>query len=273
MTMTFDEMAEQVATKADEAINDIIDEGKRIADMLNDAASGFGGWVAGIFSDEVEDAIEKWNNEILPAINDGISQIATEVDKAVDQLAGDPPSLISYANAFADAKTKLYQSGASTMAQEITLLGQSWEGDAFEVYSTVATEQDTALFDLSTALEHGGEQTMNAANKILELWRQLIREFTSFQTDIINLLASATDASKVLSFEAPVILEAIAVIWDKVWAIVDLLLEFMTSQATTDAYSWRTLENGSSGLPQNKWPPIAEGSSDTMNDGGNWSAT
>lgn len=266
----FFDLVYQVDELARKAIDEIVDEATKIADMLNGAAGSFAQFLDDILpgENELEHAIDKWNNDLCPAIEQGINSLSQNVQSAVDRLAGSPMDLRQYAENFANAKVDLYKQGS--MAQKITTLGQSWEGDAYDSYSTVATEQDEALHAISTALESGATNTMAAANKILDLWRQLVREFTGFQSDIIRLLASATDASKVLTLEVPTILEAIAVIWDKINNIADILADFMIGQATTDALNWLMLKNGSDGLPENRWPAIEEDSSDTMDDPSAW---
>lgn len=266
----FFELVYQVDELARKAIDEIVEQAGKIADMLNGAAGSFAQFLDDILpgENEVEHAIDKWNNDLCPAIEKGINSLSQNVQSAVDRLAGNPMDLKQYAENFANAKVDLYKQGS--MAQKITTLGQSWEGDAYDSYSTVATEQDEALHAISTALESGATNTMAAANKILDLWRQLVREFTGFQSDIIRLLASATDASKVLTLEVPTILEAIAVIWDKINNIADILADFMIGQATTDALNWLMLKNGADGLPENKWPVIEEDSSDTMDDPTAW---
>lgn len=266
----FFDLVYQVDELARKAIDEIVDEAGKIADMLNGAAGSFAQFLDDILpgENELEHAIDKWNNDLCPAIEQGINSLSQNVQSAVDRLAGSPMDLRQYAENFANAKVDLYKQGS--MAQKITTLGQSWEGDAYDSYSTVATEQDEALHAISTALESGATNTMAAANKILDLWRQLVREFTGFQSDIIRLLASATDASKVLTLEVPTILEAIAVIWDKINNIADILADFMIGQATTDALNWLMLKNGSDGLPENRWPAIEEDSSDTMDDPSAW---
>jgi uncharacterized protein YukE len=266
----FFDLVYQVDELARKAIDEIVDEAGKIADMLNGAAGSFGQFLDDILpgENELEHAIDKWNNDLCPAIEQGINSLSQNVQSAVDRLAGNPMDLKQYAENFANAKVDLYKPGS--MAQKITTLGQSWEGNAYDAYSTVATEQDEALHAISTALESGATNTMAAANKILDLWRQLVREFTGFQSDIIRLLASATDASKVLTLEVPTILEAIAVIWDKINNIADILADFMIGQATTDALNWLMLKNGSDGLPENRWPAIEEDSSDTMDDPKAW---
>ena len=266
----FFDLVYQVDELARKAIDEIVDEAGKIADMLNGAAGSFGQFLDDILpgENELEHAIDKWNNDLCPAIEQGINSLSQNVQSAVDRLAGNPMDLKQYAENFANAKVDLYKPGS--MAQKITTLGQSWEGNAYDAYSTVATEQDEALHAISTALESGATNIMAAANKILDLWRQLVREFTGFQSDIIRLLASATDASKVLTLEVPTILEAIAVIWDKINNIADILADFMIGQATTDALNWLMLKNGSDGLPENRWPAIEEDSSDTMDDPKAW---
>lgn len=265
----FEDLVNDISEKTEQFINDLIDGATRIADMLNDAASGFSGFVDDILpGDEVDRAIDKWNDEILPAIQDGIDRVHNEVQQAVDQLAGNPMDLIDYSHAYADAKTRLYR--AQTLDQLLLSLGNAWEGQAYDAYALVAGEQNTALHDLSTALENGATQTNAAAQKILTLWKDLAHSYLGFGADILEILSSATNASNVISFEVPTILEAIAKMWNKILEIADILVEFMIGQATEDSLSWRMLNNGSDGLPQNQWPVVLESTSDSINDPNNW---
>jgi len=238
--------------------------------MLNGAAASIGQFVDDILpgENEVEHAIDYWNDEIYPSIETGMDELNTRLWEAVNSLAGNPKELQTYAETFVAAKATLYQQrGYGETAQGVS---GAWSGPAFNKYSTVAGEQNDALLALANALQEGGQATSEAALKILELWRKLLYEFASFGTDIINLLASATDASKILSFEVPTILEGIAYVWQKVVNIADLLLEFMTGQATVDSLNWLSLTTGADGLPGNIWPPISEAASDRMNDPRNW---
>lgn len=249
---------------------DYFDAMDDIVDMLNDAAGSFGEFIDDILpgGGGVDRAIDKWNNEINPALSDGMTEIQEKVNEAVNDLAGSPLDLQTWAEAFVGAKSDLYkQRGYGEAAAGVS---GAWNGPAFDKYATVAAEQNDALLALANALTEGGKLTSAAANKILELWRRLIYEFASFGTDILNLLASATDASKVLSFEVPTILEACAAVWQKVVNIADLLLEFMISQGTTDTINWIAIAEGADGLPGNEWPPISETASDAMNSPGGW---
>lgn len=262
----WDQLLEQWDTFSDEFWGKVQD----IADMLDGAAHSFGQFLDDILPgrNEVEDAIDKWNNEIFPALERGFQEIADKVGEAVSDLAGEPLTLQDYAESFVTAKADLFrQRGA---AEKAAAVSDAWTGAAYDKYDVAATEQLDSLELLANALDEGGKLTSAAANKILTLWADLIHQFTSFYTDIIEILASATDASKVLSFEVPVILEACAKVWQKVADIADILLQFMVGQATTDSTAWLSLSAGSGGLPGNEWPTISEGASDTINDPHNW---
>jgi hypothetical protein len=238
--------------------------------MLNGALGSIGEFFDDILpgGGTVDKAVDKWNDEILPAIEQGMSELHTKLSEAVNSLAGNPLELQNFAETFVSARATLYeQRSYGEIAEGVS---GAWSGNAFDKYKVVAGEQNDALLALSMALQDGGRATSDAAHKILELWRKLVYEFASFYTDIINLLGSATDASKILSFEVPVILEAIAYVWQKVVNIADLLLEFMTSQATTDSLNWLALTTGARGLPDNEWPPISETASDSINNPDNW---
>lgn len=268
----FWDLLEQVYELRETAIDQICDAADEIVDMLNSAANSLGGRFVSMWpgDSEIETAIKRWNDDICPALEEAIGKIRTELDDALDELSGNPSDLKNYAEAFANAKTDLYKK--ASIAQELTTLGQHWEGHAYESYRTVATEQHKALLDLAHSLERGGQNTMQAANQILHLWRTLVREFASYNSDILNLLAAATNAANIISFEVPAILQTIAKIWENVWDLADILLTFMIDQATRDMFNWLMLKNGSDGLPANTWPTITEDSSDTINDSGAWVA-
>ena len=266
----FEDLVDEIDQKAQDAIGEIVDKANWVADKLDGAAGSFleglGHLIPG--KSDVEKAIDKWNDEICPSLGEAFTEIQTNVNEAVNDLVGSPLDLQRWAEAYAGAKSDIYkQRGFGETAAAVQ---GAWSGPAFNKYKVVADEQNLAFVALANALTDGGKLTSAAANKILTLWRKLIYEFASFGSDILSILASATDASKILSFEVPTILEACAKVWQKVVNIVDLLMEFMISQGTTDTINWIALTEGATGLPSNQWPPISETASDTINDPGNW---
>jgi uncharacterized protein YukE len=266
----FWDLLSEVRVARDEAIGEICDACDRIVDMLNGALGSFGAFIDGILpgENEVEMAVKKWNEEIVPKVNELIGSIRSELSDALDELAGSPVDLKDYAEGFANAKADLYKK--ASIAQDIVTLGKSWSGDAFDAYGVVAEEQHEALSALAKSLESGGLNCIAAANQILTLWKTLLREFASYNSDLLGLLASATNAANVISFEVPAIFETGAKIWENVWDLSDLLMEFMINQATNDMFNWLTLSNGSDGLPLNSWPKITADSGGTMGDSGSW---
>lgn len=270
---TFADFLEQFNEKYAKFQEDFWDGYNDIVDMLNDAANSLGGRLSELpwVGDDIEDAIDKWNNEIEPALTEGMQTIITEVQEAVNKLAGNPAELQIWAENFVEAQGLIFQQRNEVeVAKDVE---GAWAGAAFDKYGPAAEVQFAAIAQLAEALEEGGKLTSDAALKILELWRRLIFEFATYGADIIEILASATDASKVLSFEVPTILEAVAKVYRKVISITDILLEFMAAQATTDSINWKALATSSGGLPNNEWPSISEGASDTMNDSGGWGPT
>jgi hypothetical protein len=249
-------------------LDDINAQIQRIADMLNDAASGVGAWIADIFSDTVDEAIDRWNNEILPWIQDTTDQIFTNVRDAVGDLAGRPMDLITYAGNYSDVKATIYQPG--DLSQKMTIFSHDWSGYAADNYKTVATTEDTGFLNLSMAMDAGATLTSAAANKILTLWRELGREFLSWIGDFIGCFEKATEADSIISFELPAAFDLAQAIWNNIADIADILVAFLIDQATTAATSWQQLASGARGLPQNKWPMIEEANSDILNDPGNW---
>lgn len=242
----------------------------KIAGIIDDALGGFGQFLDDItpMENTAEHAQEKWNNEIYPALKTGFEEIVEKVEEAVNDLAGNPLDLQHFAELFVKAKGDLFQQrGFGEAARGIS---DSWEGVAFDKYDVVAGEQNDALKLLADALDEGGKLTSTAAAKILQLWSDLIDEFATFYADILQLLASASDVSKIFSLEVPTVLEACAAVWRKVAAITKLLRDFMISQGTTDTTAWLSLANGSGGLPNNEWPPISETASDAINDPHHW---
>jgi uncharacterized protein YukE len=269
---TFADLLEQFNEKYAKFQDDFWKGFDDIVDMLNDAAGSIGGKLSflPVVGDDIEDAIKKWNDEICPALLKAMEEIQEKIQEAVNKLAGNPADLQIWAENYVEAQGLIFkQRNEVEVAKDVE---GAWEGDAFDKYSAVSEVQFAAIQQLADALEEGGKLTSDAAHKIIELWRKLLFEFASYGTDILEILSSATDASKVLSFEVPVILEACAKVWQKIVNITDILLEFMTSQATTDSINWKALAVSAGGLPNNEWPSISEGASDTMNNPGNWGA-
>lgn len=264
----FEDLTGGIEDDLEDFLTDINGEIRRIADMLNDAASGFGAWVAGIFSDTVEDAIDRWNNEIHPWIIETVDEIFTKVWDAVGDLAGRPMDLIDYAGYLSEVKGTIYREGDLT--QKMVIFNHDWQGYAAESYRAVATTEDAALRDLSLAMDAGATLTAAAANKILTLWRELAREFASWIGDFIGCFKVATEADAILTFELPAAFELAKAIWNNVADVADILVEFFIDQATTAATSWQQLASGARGLPQNKWPMVEEANSDVINDPDNW---
>lgn len=268
---TFADLLEQFNEKYVQFQEDYWDAVRRIADMLNDGLTSVGKFFSDINpfdSNELSRAIDKWNSEIYPGLVDGMEEIVEKVQQAINDLAGNPGKLQIYAENYVTAQSMVFKHRND--AEIASDIDAAWGGDAARKYATVATVQISNLEKLGEALEEGGKLTSAAALKILELWRKLIYEFASSYTDILEILASATDASKVISFEVPTALEASAKVWQKVVDIGDILLEFFTNQATVDTINWLALQGTSGGLAGNEWPSISEAASDTINDSGAW---
>lgn len=264
----YDELTNGIEDDLAKYVDEMNEQIQRIADMLNDAASGFFGFIADIFSDTVDDAIDRWNNEILPWIQTTTQQIFTNVRDAVGDLAGRPMDLIAYAGYFSDVKATIYQPG--DLNQKMAIFNHDWQGYAADNYKAVATTEDTGFLNLSLAMDAGATLTTAAANQILTLWRKLAREFLGWIGDFIGCFEKATEADAILSFELPAAFDLAKAIWNNIADLADILVEFLINQATTAATSWQQLASGARGLPQNKWPMVEEANSDVMNDPGNW---
>jgi hypothetical protein len=264
----FEDLTDGISDDMEEFCKNLGDQIERIANMLNDAASGIGGFIADIFSDTVDDAIDRWNNEIHPWIMDTWDEIQTNVWDAVGDFAGRPMNLLDYADQYSSVKAKIYKAGDLT--QKMVIFNHDWKGYAAENYKAVATTEDGGLRDLSLALDAGAVLTSNAANKILTLWRELAAKFLGWTADLIGCFEKATEADAILTFELPAAFELAKAIWQNIIDLADILVAFLIEQATTASTSWQQLASGARGLPQNKWPMVEEGNSDAMNDPGNW---
>lgn len=268
---TFWDLVDNIDVQVEDAIDDIVDKANWAAQKLEDAANGIGAFFGDLFGDsEAKKAVDKWNNELQPAIQEGIDQVRAQVSDALGDLFGDPKALIDYSRAFVAAKGTLYTS--TTLDQDIISLGQSWTGDAYESYQQVATEQSSALLALSNNLQKGGELTRAGADKILQLWLDLAQHFVDYSAQAISIIGSLADVGKALGAWISTVADAIALIWQKVGDVAITLGTFWKEQITQDSLGWETLTAGFDGMPGNHWPKISEGSSDTMNDPGNWPA-
>ncbi|TNM40485.1 hypothetical protein FHP29_10585 [Nocardioides albidus] len=267
---TFDELVDKVEEKTEQMIDDLVDKANWAAGKLEDAANSvlakLGRLIPG--ESEAEKAIDKWNDEIQPEIQKGINELRGKVARAVGELAGDPLSLIDYSKAYIAAKATLYQS--TTLNQDIVSLGNTWEGPAYNAYSTVATEQSDALLALSNNLQLGGDLTRDGADRILQLWLDLITNYIDYATSAISLVGSFADVGKALGAWIPAIADAFALIIQKIGDVAVLLLTFWKNQVTQASESWEILTAGFDGLPNNHWPKISEGSSDDINNPAGW---
>jgi len=266
-----EELRQKVQESVDKLNTDSFNELTRIADMLNGAANEFmklewsdlaylagpivGGIVDGLTQEDVDGAIERWNKEILPQVQDSISGLATDLKKVVDSLVGDPKGLKELSWKYADTREKLIIPGP-TIEQEVAALGFYWEGRAFEAYGLVAKEQAKAMEAAAKAMETAATLTNKAGQQILQLWADLANQLINFMVDVIELLSDATTIDKILSFEIPVVISAVAKVLKFAQGIAKTLEDFMIKQGFEDALSWHKLNNGAEGLPQNVWPVL-----------------
>lgn len=267
---TFADMWDQFWKAWDTFNDDWSTAWEHCTDIINGALSSVGQVIDDILpgENEAEKALDKWNDEIAPALNRGYTEVYDKVSELVSDLAGSPLDLQLYAETFSSAKKDLFkQRGYDEAAAAID---GSWAGAAFAAYVPVATKQNAALELLGNALDEGGKLTSAAAAKILQLWADLVHEFASFYADIISVLSGATSVENIISFEVPALLDLVAKIWQKVADVVKILADFMVAQATTDSVAWVSIAAGSGGLAGNQWPPISETSSDGINDPGGW---
>ena len=265
----YEDLTKGIGDDLDKYWSDMEGEIDRIAGFLNAAASGFSGFLDDIWpGDTVDKAIERWNNEILPWIEDTSQMIFDNVWDAVGDLAGRPQNLIDYAGYYSDVKAKIYKEGDLT--QKLVIFNHDWQGYAADNYKAVATTEDAGLRDLSLALDAGATLTAAAAAQILTLWRKLAKEFLGWVGDLIGCFGKATEADSIISFELPAAFELAKAIWNGIVEIADILVEFLVNQATMAATSWQQLASGARGLPQNKWPMVEEANSDAMNDPNKW---
>ncbi len=268
----FWDFVDQIDDEVASIIDDIFEAACDAADALDDAASGvvatLGRLVPG--ESDAEKAIKKWNDEILPAIEQGMDDIRTKVSEAVSDFFGNPANLLDHAHQMVAAKATLYQT--STLNQDITNLGNTWEGDAYSSYATVATEQSDALLALANNLQAGGELTAAGADKILSVWLELVRDLHSYSASAISVVGGFADVGKALGGWISAAADAFALIWGTVGDVALDFTEWWKDQITDSAIGWEKIGAGFDGMPNNQWPRISESSSDGMNDPAAWPA-
>jgi uncharacterized protein YukE len=262
----FDQFAQEVQDKVTDLWNDAQDALGTMARILNDAADAFD-WkdvvfgpigsaiIDGLTSDDVERAIDKFNNEIRPGVEDKLNELGGDVERVVSSMAGDPVGLKQLSFDYADCKAALL-TPAPSIASEITALGHHWTGNAFDNYSVVATEQVQAMVDIAAGLEAASDMTNLAGQKILQLWVDLVDAFVATAVDAIGLLADATSVESIISFEVPVIIDAVGAILAAIQRVAKILEDYMIGVGFPDQLEWRQLANGTSGLPHNQWPVL-----------------
>lgn len=267
---TFPELLEKVGELADQVCEELADKANETADKLQDAVNSVLNKLAGLWPGEsdAEKAWDKWCNEIQPNIQEQIYKVRDEVQKAVDELAGNPLDLLAYSDAWIAAKADLYK--RNTLEQDIAALGNTWEGDAYASYASVASSQSDALLALANSMQTGGQLTADGANKILSLWADLVNNFLHFQADAVSNIGSYADIGKALGGWISAIADSFAVIWGAIADLADVLVKFWIDQVSSFSKNWDVLATGTDGLPENKWPIITENTSDTMNNPGSW---
>ena len=178
----WDELAEEVRKRCQELFDKVWGELNRMADVLNDAASHFD-WVGvlfpipkliwdGLTSDDVERAIDKFNNEIRPQLEQKARDVVADINKVVGTLAGDPPGLKKLSFDYAQCREQLVYP-APSIQSEVQQLGKYWKGEAFAAYSLAAGEQVKAMTDAALGMERAADMTNKGAAKILQLWVDL----------------------------------------------------------------------------------------------------
>lgn len=268
----FWEFLDQVDTEVEKIIDDIVEKANWAADKLEDAANGvletLGKLIPG--ESDAEKAVKKWNEEICPAIEQAITDIRDNVAAAVADFFGEPLDLLDYSQAMIAAKDTLYTS--STLDQDITTLGNTWSGPAFNSYQTVATAQSEALLALANNLQAGGQLLAAGADKIFQFWIDLVRDLHGYSAEAISVIGGFADVGKALGGWISAAADAVALIWGTIGDVALDIIEQWKDQITGAAVNWQVISAGFDGMPQNRWPMISEGSSDTMNDPANWPA-
>ena len=264
----YDQLLEEVRKRCDELFDKVWGELNRMAGVLNDAASHFDwGYVLfpipkliwdGLTSDDVERAIDYFNNEIRPQLEEKAETVVGDIRKVVGTLAGDPPGLKQLSFDYAACRAKLVYP-APSIQSEIQQLGKSWKGPAYAAYSLAAGEQVKAMSDAALGMDRAADMTNKGAAKILQLWVDLNDKLIAGLVDLVKLLSDATTVDKILSFEIPVVVSAIGDLIEFVQAIAKTLEDYWIGVGFQDQLDWIKLNNGAIALPHNTWPVVHPG--------------
>jgi hypothetical protein len=119
-------------------------------------------------------------------------------------------------------------------------------------------------------MDAGATMTSAAANRILNLWRQLSNEFLGWTAHLLGCFEKATEVDSIITFEVPAMFDLAQSVWQAIIDLANILAEFLIEQATTGATSWQQLANGARGVPGNRWPMVEEGNSDVINNPNAW---
>jgi len=266
----FWDFVDQIDDEVEKIIDQICDAADDATAALDDAVNSALAKLGRLWPGEsdAEKAVDKWNNEIVPAIEQGISDIRTKVGEAVGDFFGNPGNLLDYSEKFIAAKGTLYTQ--DTLEQDVTNLGNTWSGGAYTTYAKVAGLQSSALLALSNNLQAGGELTAKGADKILSVWLGLVRDLHTYSADAISVVGGFADVGKALGGWISACADAIALIWGTIGDIALDFTEYWKDQLTDSAVGWNKITAGFDGLAQNRWPKISESSGDGLNDPGNW---
>jgi uncharacterized protein YukE len=277
----YDQLLEEVRNRCDELFDKVWGELNRMADVLNGAASHFDwGYVLfpipkliwdGLTSDDVERAIDYFNNEIRPQLEEKAQSVVGDINKVVGTLAGDPPGLKQLSFDYAACRAKLVYP-APSIQSEIQQLGKSWKGDAFAAYSLAAGEQVKGMSDAALGMERAADMTNKGAAKILQLWVDLNDKLIAGLVDLVKLLSDATTVDKILSFEIPVVVSAVGDLLEFVQGIAKTLEDYWIGVGFQDQLDWVKLNNGAIALPHNTWPVVHPGAVDDISDPHDWGA-
>ncbi|MEO5663108.1 MAG: hypothetical protein ABIR39_07480 [Nocardioides sp.] len=264
---TFDDLLREMDTLVTAAVDALFDAADKAGDALEDAAGlQLDDFLPG--ENEAEKALDKWNEEIRPKLDEQINSVRDNVQAEVDKLLAYPADLMDYAEDFIAAKGII--DASSTLNQDVKNLMLTWSGSAAAQYETVAGEQSDGLSALAKGLQSGGVQTDNSANRIITFYLDLINTFEGFRADALAVIGGYADVGKALGGWISSIADTIALIWKGVFQIATDLGKYWAETATVEAGAWATLSTGVDGLPDNRWPVITEESSDGINNPGNW---
>jgi uncharacterized protein YukE len=273
----WDEFKDEICKRCQDLFHEVWGELDRMAGVLDEAASHFDWGVIfplpkliweGLTSDDVERARDHFYNEIRPELQKKAKEVVDLIYKVIGTLGGDPVGLKRLSFDYASCREKLVYP-APSIQSEIQQLGKSWKGDAFKAYSLAAGEQVKAMSDAALAMERAADMTSQGAAKILQLWVDLNNELIEGVVKVANLLSDATTIDKILSFEIPVVVEAIGMLIEITQKFAKVLEDYMVGVGS-DQLDWAKLNNGAIGLPHNTWPVVHPGGVDDISDPRDW---